>query len=235
LRNEVIGRLPGFSKRLHWFLENRKELARHISHLTTLDETVQTHWLLAVPTRDQLERVLGHLFDENEFLSPFGIRSLSKIHREQPFVLPVDGRDHRVEYAPGESGAELFGGNSNWRGPIWFPVNFLLIEALERYHHFYGEGLRFECPARSGQWLNLKQIARELAARLTRLFLPGTNGRRPCFGDEPRFARDPHWRELLLFHEYFHGDSGRGLGAEHQTGWTALVAQLLEDLGKISA
>jgi hypothetical protein len=154
------------------------------------------------------------------------------MHREKPFVFPVDGREYRVEYAPGESSAGLFGGNSNWRGPIWFPVNFLLIEARERYHHFYGGGLRVECPARSGQWLNLKQVARELAARLTRLFLPGANGQRPCLGDDPRFARDPHWRELVLFHEYFHGDTGRGLGAEHQTGWTALVGRLLEDLGR---
>jgi hypothetical protein len=215
---------------MHWFLENRKELARHISHLTALDETVHTHWLLAVPTRDQLERVLRCLLDEKEFLSPFGIRSLSKIYRDRPFVLPVDGRDHRVEYLPGESNAGLFGGNSNWRGPIWFPINFLLIEALERYHHFYGDGLRVECPAGSGQWLNLKQVARQLAARLTRLFLPGANGQRPCFGDDPRFARDPNWSGLLLFHEYFHGDSGLGLGASHQTGWTALVARLLEDL-----
>src|SRR5213593_2656735 len=176
LRNEVTDRLPGFTKRMHWFLENRKELARHISHLTALDETVQTHRLLAVPTRDQLERVLGYLHDENEFLSTFGIRSLSKFHRERPFVLPVDGRQYRVEYAPGESNAGLFGGNSNWRGPLWFPINFLLIEALERYHHFYGTGLRVECPAGSGRLLNLKQVARELAARLTRLFLPGTNG-----------------------------------------------------------
>jgi hypothetical protein len=232
LRNEIIDRLPGFAKRMHWFLENRKELARHIVHLTALDETVQTHRLLAVPTRDQLERVLRYLLDENEFLSPFGIRSLSKIHREKPFVLPVDGREYRVEYAPGESSADLFGGNSNWRGPIWFPINYLLIEALERYHHFYGDGLRVECPARSGQWLNLKQVARELGSRLTRVFLPDANGQRPCFANEPRFARDPHWRKLVLFHEYFHGDTGRGFGAEHQTGWTALVAPLLEDLGR---
>jgi hypothetical protein len=232
LRNEVIDRLPGFAKRLHWFLENRKELARHISHLTALDETVQTHRLLAVPTRDQLERVLGYLLDEDEFLSPFGIRSLSKIHRERPFVLPVDGREYRVEYAPGESSAGLFGGNSNWRGPIWFPVNYLMIEALERYHHFYGDGLRVECPTRSGRWLNLKQVAREIAARLTRLFLPDAIGRRPCFGDDPRFRSNTHWGGLVLFHEYFHADTGRGLGSEHQTGWTALVALLLEDLGR---
>jgi len=155
--------------------------------------------------------------------------SLSKIHRERPFIFPIDGREYRVEYVPGESNAGLFGGNSNWRGPIWFPLNYLLIEALERYHHFYGDGLRVECPVGSGRWLNLKQVARQLATRLTRLFLPGAHGQRPCFGDDPRFARDPHWRGLLLFHEYFHGDSGRGLGADHQTGWTALVARLLED------
>ena len=217
---------------MRWFLENRKELARHISHQTALDETVRTHWLLAVPTRDQLERVLRCLLDEKEFLSPFGVRSLSKSHRERPFIFPVDGRDYRVEYLPGESNAGLFGGNSNWRGPIWIPLNFLLIEALERYHHFYGDGLRVECPTGSGKSLNLKQVARELATRLTRLFLPGAKGQRPCFGDDPRFASDPHWRGLVLFHEYFHGETGRGLGADHQTGWTALVARLLEDLGR---
>ncbi|HKS36068.1 MAG TPA: glucosidase [Verrucomicrobiae bacterium] len=232
LRNEVISRLPGFSKRMHWFLENRPALAQHVTQQNSLDETMHTHRLLAIPTRDRLERVLRYVLDENEFLSPFGIRSLSRVYREKPFVFAVNGEEHRVDYAPGESIAGLFGGNSNWRGPIWFPINYLLIEALERYHHFYGDGLRVECPTGSGRFMNLKKVAQELTLRLTRLFLPDANGRRPCCGDDPRFTQDPRWRDLVLFHEYFHGDNGRGLGASHQTGWTALVTRCLEDLGR---
>jgi hypothetical protein len=174
--------------------------------------------------------VLGYLLDEREFLSPFGIRSLSRVHLEKPFVLRVNGDQSRVEYVPGESNSAMFGGNSNWRGPIWFPLNFLLIESLERYHHFYGDTLRVECPVGSGKLMNLKQIAEELSARLGRLFLLDAKGRRPCHGDDPRYATDPHWKDLLLFHEYFHGETGQGLGASHQTGWTALVTRCYEKL-----
>jgi hypothetical protein len=230
LRNEVIARLPGFSKRMHWFLENRREFARHITQLNTLDEAVQTHRLLAIAPRDRLERVLRYVLDEKEFLSPFGIRSLSKIHQEKPFVFGVNGESYRVEYVPGESDTVLFGGNSNWRGPIWFPINYLLIEALERYHHFYGDGLRVEFPTGSGRVLNLKQVARELTARLAALFLRDRDGKVPALSDDVGFIANPHWRDLVLFHEYFHGDTGRGLGASHQTGWTALVTRCLEDV-----
>ena len=155
---------------------------------------------------------------------------MSRIHAEHPYIFAVDNQEYRVDYMPAESGTVLFGGNSNWRGPIWFPMNYLLIEALERYHYFYGDTLRVECPTGSGHWLNLQEVARELAARLARLFLPDAHGRRPCHGDDGRFATDPYWRELVLFHEYFHGETGRGLGASHQTGWTALVTRCLEDL-----
>jgi hypothetical protein len=140
----------------------------------------------------------------------------------------LDHGELRVDYIPGESTSGMFGGNSNWRGPIWFPVNYLLIEALERYHHFYGDDFLIECPTGSGVWMTLKQVANELSRRLSALFLPGTNGRRPCHGEERRYAEDPHWRDLVLFYEYFHGDTGRGCGASHQTGWTALVSRLLE-------
>jgi mannosylglycerate hydrolase MGH1-like protein len=232
LRNEVIARLPGFSKRLHWFLENRRELAQHIAQLSTLDESVHTHRLLAIATRHRLERVLRYVLDEREFLSPYGIRSLSKAHQDKPFIFTVNGEPHRVEYVPGESDTGLFGGNSNWRGPIWFPTNYLLIEALERYHHFYGDGLRVEFPTGSGRAINLKQVAHELTLRLTRLFLRDANGKIPSLGDNARFVHDPHWRDLVLFHEYFHGDTGRGLGANHQTGWTALATRCLEDVGR---
>ena len=140
----------------------------------------------------------------------------------------VHPRDHFVHYAPGESETGLFGGNSNWRGPVWFPVNYLLIESLERYHHFYGDSLKVECPAGSGHWINLREAAREIASRMATLFLPDAHGRRPCHGDQARFANDPHWRDLVLFHEYFHGDTGRGVGASHQTGWTALAVRCIE-------
>ncbi len=173
------------------------------------------------------------MLDEKEFLSPYGLRSVSRVHKDHPYVFEADGESLRVDYMPGESTMGLFGGNSNWRGPVWFPVNYLLIEALERYHHFYGDQLRVECPTGSGRRMTLKEVAHELNGRLARLFLPDANGRRPCHGEDERFAKDPHWRDLLLFHEYFHGDTGRGLGASHQTGWTALAARCLEDMARM--
>jgi hypothetical protein len=188
--------------------------------------------LLAIPSRARLERVLARMLDEQEFLSPHGIRSLSKVHAHEPYSFWIGSEELRVEYVPGESNTGLFGGNSNWRGPVWLPINYLLIEALERYHHFYGDGLRVECPTGSGRLMNLCEVARELSARLSRLFLAGPGGARPCHGGDPRFASDPHWRDLLLFHEYFHADTGRGLGATHQTGWTALAIRFIEDAAR---
>ena len=229
LEQETIDRLPGFRKRLNWFLENRQDLAKHIAYCDSVGG--HGHRLLAIPSADRLRRVLGYLLDEHEFLSPHGIRSLSKHHEAHPFVLHVDGRDHKVGYSPGDSTTGLFGGNSNWRGPVWFPLNYLLIEALERYHHFYGDDFRVEFPTGSGRELSLREVASELSQRLAALFLPDADGRRPCHGDDPRHAADPHWRDLLLYHEFFHGDSGRGLGANHQTGWTALITQLLRKHG----
>jgi hypothetical protein len=229
LEDEVINRLSGFRKRLQWFLDNRRDLAQHISYMEAEGTPGHGHRLLAIPSRARLERVLRYLLDENEFLSPYGIRALSRFHQAHPHVCWTGGQENRVQYVPGDSDSGMFGGNSNWRGPVWFPVNYLLIEALERYHHFYGDSLRVECPTGSGRSMSLAEVARELAARLARLFLPDAQGRRPCHGSEHRFADDPHWRDLVLFHEYFHGDHGQGLGASHQTGWTALVARLLED------
>jgi hypothetical protein len=228
LEDHVIDKLPGFRKRLQWFLDNRKDLAQHISYMLAGSEDGHGHRLLAIPSRDRLERVLRYLLDENEFLSPYGIRSLSKYHEKNPHVCKTGGQENRVAYVPGDSDSGMFGGNSNWRGPVWFPVNYLLIEALERYHHFYGDGLRVECPTGSGKLMNLAEVACELAGRLKRLFLPDSQGRRPCHGTERRFIEDPNWRDLILFYEYFHGDNGRGLGASHQTGWTALITRLLE-------
>jgi hypothetical protein len=229
LEQDIIDRLPGFKKRMEWFLRHRQDLARHITYCVSdaNAEPEHPHRLLAIPSRERLVRVLRYVLDEAEFLAPHGVRALSRYHRDHPFVMHAGGRDHCVQYVPGESDTGLFGGNSNWRGPIWFPVNYLLIEALERYHFFYQDTLRVECPTGSGQSMNLQEVARELSSRLCRLFLPDESGRRPCHGEDRRYAVDPHWKDLVLFHEYFHGDTGRGVGASHQTGWTALVANLL--------
>jgi hypothetical protein len=237
LEDHRLERLPGFQKRLKWFLENRRDLAQHISYMETNcpDGTAHGHRLLAIPSRPRLERVLRYVLDEKEFLSPYGVRSVSAFHREHPFTCAAGGGEQRVDYEPGESTSSLFGGNSNWRGPIWFPINYLLVEALERYHHFYGDTLKVECPTGSGNWLNLAEVAQDLGSRLTRLFVPDSAGCRPCHGDDRRFADDPHWRDLVLFYEYFHGDSGRGLGASHQTGWTALVTRLLDKVERSMA
>ena len=232
LETDVIDRLPDFKKRMNWFLSHRKDLARHITYMADDPNSghagKERHSLLAIPSRERLTRVLKYVFDENEFLSPFGIRALSRVHRDRPFVFTAGGEEHRVDYVPGESTSGLFGGNSNWRGPIWFPVNYLLVEALERYHYFYGDSLLIEYPTGSGRKLNLKQIAQDLSQRLTKLFLRDETGRRACHGTDEAYTNDPHWRDLVLFYEYFHGDNGRGVGASHQTGWTALVARLLE-------
>jgi hypothetical protein len=232
LSENVFRRLPGFTKRMRWFLDNRDDLARETTFVEAPAHPDDALRLLALSSRERLVRVLRYVLDENEFLSPHGVRSVSRVHREHPFVFPVGGETYDVRYVPGESDTWLFGGNSNWRGPVWLPLNYLLIEALEKYHHFYGDTLRVECPTGSGRMANLDEVARELRRRLASLFLAAPGGRRPCHGDDPLFAADPHWRDLLLFHEYFHGDNGRGLGASHQTGWTALAALILNDLGK---
>jgi len=219
-------RLPGFAKRTKWFLENRKDLAGQISYL---ERSGGGRYLLAIPSRARLERVLRYVLDEGEFLSAHGIRSLSREYHDRPFVLREAGAEWRVSYVPGDSDSGIFGGNSNWRGPVWLPINYLLIEALERYHLFYGDSFKVEFPTGSGRHLNLAEVARELSQRLVTLFLPNGGGRRPALGMESRFVSDPHWQELMWFHEYFHGDTGQGLGASHQTGWTALVTRLIEN------
>ena len=225
LDDDVLQQLPVFRDRLRWFFANRPELARSIS--VTLD-TDHQHRLLAIPNRERLTRVLRYLLDEREFLSPHGVRSLSRVHDASPYRLRVDSAEYEVHYAPGESDTGLFGGNSNWRGPVWFPVNYLIIEALKRYHHFYGDELTVECPTGSGVRMHLGAVAEELERRLVSLVMPDARGHRPCHGGAERYARDPAFSGLVLFHEYFDGDTGRGLGASHQTGWTALVANLIE-------
>ena len=230
LPDAMINDLPGFHKRLVWFLRYRRDLSRHISYMETRENGGNggSH-LLAIPSRERLVRVLRYMLDEDEFLSPFGIRSLSKCYGAKPYVFHCGNQEFRVQYLPGESDSGLFGGNSNWRGPIWFPLNYLLIEALGRYHRFYGDSLKVECPTGSGRWMTLDEVARELATRLVRLFRPDGNGRRPYQGNAARIG---HGR-TALFYEYFDAETGRGLGASHQTGWTALVASCLEKLAEI--
>jgi hypothetical protein len=218
----VVRRLEGFDKRFRWFLANETDLAQHV---TISGDGDDAQVLLSTPSRAQLERVLGYLLDEKEFLSPYGIRSLSAVHREHPFVFKMGEQEYRVDYTPGESTTAMFGGNSNWRGPIWLPLNYFLIEALERYGRFYGDELRVECPTGSGNRMTMKEVADEIAERLTKLFRRDGSGQRPFAGADRRFADHEHWRDLLLFHEYFDGDTGRGCGASHQTGWTALITR----------
>jgi len=229
LEQETVDALPGFKRRMLWFFKNRRHLRDHVSYRNRPGESQQR--LLAIVGRERLRRVLKPMLDEAEFLSPYGVRALSRRHLEHPYELEVNGETHRVDYEPAESASGLFGGNSNWRGPVWFPLNFLLIESLQKFHHYYGDDFKVECPTGSGQMMSLWEVATELSRRLSRLFLKDSSGRRPSNGDCQLLNSDPHWRDLVLFHEYFHGDSGRGLGASHQTGWTALVAKLLQQSG----
>jgi len=237
---DLLDKLPGFKKRLEWFIANRPELKRNVACMETSGEKARRLLALCYATRDRLvagdrlRRVLEKLLDESEFLSPYGIRSLSRHHAEEPYTFWADGEEYRVDYEPAESSSGLFGGNSNWRGPIWMPVNYLLIESLQKYHHYLGDGFKVECPTGSGRWMTLWEVSQELSERLTRIFLNDANGQRPAYGGTGKFQSDPHWHNYLLFHEYFHGDLGAGIGANHQTGWTGLVAKLIQQLGKYS-
>jgi hypothetical protein len=230
LEPDALERLPKFKKRLEWFIENRPDLIANVSCMRTPGRGERR--LLAVAYRERLEKVLKVMLDENEFLSQFGIRALSKHHENDPFVLTTNGDEHRVDYEPGESTSGLFGGNSNWRGPIWFPVNYLLIESLQKFHHYYGDDLKVEFPSGSGKQLNLWDVSQELSRRLSHIFLLNGDGTRPVFGDNDKIQHDPNFRDHVLFFEYFHGDNGRGVGASHQTGWTGLVAKLLHQSGE---
>jgi hypothetical protein len=222
----VFARLPGFSGRLRWFLDHRPQLAELVSrwHVASPDE----RHLLSLLRGHRMKRLLSRMLDETEFLSDFGIRSLSKAHdAAHPYVFEHAGNRISVNYLPGESDSGIFGGNSNWRGPIWLQMNYLIIESLRRFHSYYGDEFKVECPVGSGRLLHLREAADELGRRLCRIFLRDENGRRPFFGGSPLEEADPSFRDNMLFFEYFDGDTGRGLGASHQTGWTALVALLL--------
>jgi hypothetical protein len=225
LQEEVMVALQGFTGRLKWFLQYRPDLANLVSRWT--ETGIGERHLLSLLRGHRMKRLLLRMLDPQEFLSDYGVRSLSRYHREHPFTLDVEGQTFRVAYSPCESESGIFGGNSNWRGPIWFPANFLIIESLQRFHYYYGDDFKVECPSHSGQYLTLDEIANHLSERLVRLFHRDENGRRPIYGDNALLQNDPHFRDYLLFYEYFHGDNGRGLGAPHQTGWTGLIAKLL--------
>jgi hypothetical protein len=230
LDSEVIDRLPGFKRRLEWFIENRKDLTANVACMNTTG--MEERRLLSIVNADQLRRVLRFMLDENEFLSPYGLRALSRVHKDEPYRLPVNGMEYRVDYEPAESSTGLFGGNSNWRGPIWFPVNYLLIESLQKFHHYLGDDFKVECPTGSGVYMTLWEVAAELSRRLTRIFLTGDQQSRPVHAGYAQYQNDPHWKDLVLFYEYFHGDDGSGVGASHQTGWTGIVAKLLQQSGE---
>lgn len=230
LDQELIDRLPGFKRRLNWFLDNRGDLTANVASMKT--QGVAERRLLSIVGPEQLRRVLKIMLDEDEFFSDYGIRALSKYHEKHPYTLNVGGVEHRVSYEPAESTTGLFGGNSNWRGPIWFPLNYLLIESLQKFHYYFGDDFKVECPTGSGVWMNLWEVATEISKRLSRIFLPDASGRRPVHGAQASYRDDEHWRDLVLFYEYFHGDTGEGIGASHQTGWTALVAKLLQQNGE---
>ncbi len=228
LEPELLEKLPDFKLRLEWLIKYLPKLAALVSHWDV--PGIGKRRLLSLARAHRMKAVLRRMLDETEFLSDHGVRALSHHHRDHPYTFSCCGQDLTVAYVPGESDSGLFGGNSNWRGPVWMPVNFLIIESLRRFHHYYGDGFKVECPTGSGVEMTLNQVADELSRRLVGIFLRQSDGRRPVFGDNEKFQKDPHFRDHLLFPEYFHGDSGRGVGASHQTGWTGLVANLLSSL-----
>jgi hypothetical protein len=229
LDSELVDQLPRFKHRMQWFIENRPEFG---SHVETQSHDHGVRRFLSLINCRRLRSVLRYMLDEQEFLSPYGIRALSQFHRAHPYTLPVMGTEYRVDYEPAEASTGLFGGNSNWRGPVWFPVNYLIIESLQKFHYFLGDSYQVECPLGSNRHMHLGDVANDLSHRLTQLFLRGPNGRRPIYGGTEKFQSDPHWRDLLLFYEYFHGDNGAGIGASHQTGWTGLVAKCIDMLAR---
>ncbi len=231
LEHDLVESMPDFRRRLNWFFANRSYLRDRGDVACVRAPGEHSRRLLSIVNRERLIRVLGPMLDEAEFLSEYGIRSLSKHHQAHPYTFYVNGQAHTISYQPAESQSGLFGGNSNWRGPIWFPINYLLIESLQKFHHYYGDSLRVECPTGSGRLKNLQEVALDLSRRLIGLFLRDTKRERPIYGGQRVFQDDPHWRDLILFNEYFHGDNGAGLGAGHQTGWTGLIAKLIQQSG----
>jgi hypothetical protein len=232
---DVARRFPKLQEMIDLFRTRHPELVSQVSPTDDGFTGYKDRRLLSVLGRKKLERVLGYLLDEQEFLGPYGIRSVSRYHERHPFRFDVAGQSYEVPYLPAESDSGMFGGNSNWRGPVWMPVNALIVRALLNLYEFYGEEFKVECPTGSGRDMNLFEIAKELVGRLSRMFLRDENGRRPVYGGTAKFQNDPHWRDLILFYEYFHGDNGAGLGASHQTGWTGLIAPLLDIFARTDA
>jgi len=230
---DTFDRYPAFQRRRKWFIEHRPDLIESVQ--PSVVEGANQNLLLGLVREDQLRRLLTYMLDEKEFLSPHGVRAVSRWHLEHPLVLHLAGQEYRLDYEPGESTTQLFGGNSNWRGPVWIPVNHLILGALRRYHDYYGDAFKIECPTGSGKQMTLREVARELGGRLVGLFLRDEKGNRAIFGGQPLFNNDPYWRDLIPFYEYFHGDTGRGCGASHQTGWTGLIAQMLIDRGELAS
>ena len=226
---DTFDHYPDFQRRRQWFIQHRPDLVESVGPMVVPGPN--NYLLLGLVRPDQLRRMLGYMLDENEFFSPYGIRSVSRYHRDHPLVFNLGDHEYRLDYEPGESTNGLFGGNSNWRGPIWIPVNYLILCSLQQYHAYYGDTFQVECPTGSGKMKNLDQVAQELAQRLVKIFLRDKEGNRPVFGSCQLFNKDPHWRDLIPFHEYFHGDTGRGCGASHQTGWTGLIAEILINIG----
>jgi hypothetical protein len=232
---DAVTRHPKLMELIAQFRRRHPELVSHVAPTDAGFIGYRERKLLSILNKKKLERVLAYLLDENEFLGPHGIRSLSRYHLEHPFVFHVNGQEYKVQYLPAESNTGMFGGNSNWRGPVWMPVNLLIVRALVNFYTFYGDEFKVQCPTGSGRYMTLFEAAQEIARRLTGTFLRDANGRRPVYGGTAKFQEDPHWRDLILFYEYFHGDNGAGLGASHQTGWTGLVAPLLDLFGRLDA
>jgi hypothetical protein len=226
---EVVERMPHFLERVTWFVKNHPELVTKIHRPGKQGENGTV--LLSLLTEDKLRRILTRMLDENEFLGPYGIRSLSKAYGVHPYSVTLAGQTLGIEYAPAESTTGAFGGNSNWRGPVWFPINILILRALLNYYAYFGDNFKIECPTGSGKLMNLFEVSQEIAKRLIKTFLRDENGKRPVYGGTEKFQTDPNWRDNILFYEYFHGDNGAGLGASHQTGWTGLVSVLLKLYG----
>ena len=229
----MISRHPALVERITRYLERNRDLLVNIAD--PMRPGVAGRHLLSPVNEHKLRRILTRMLDEERFLGPHGVRSLSRWHLEHPYTLEVDGVAHTVAYEPAESTSGMFGGNSNWRGPVWFPVNLLLVRALIQYYRYYGDSFQIECPTGSGKMMNLFEVSQELSRRLVSTFLRDEDGRRPVYGGTERFQRDPHWRDHVLFYEYYHGDNGAGLGASHQTGWSGVVARLVQALGDLDA
>ena len=225
LESADLDRMPDFARRLNWFVTNRPDLT---SNIARMHGGQNDRLLLSIVDEEKLRGILRLMLSEDEFLSPYGIRALSQAHRDAPYIKHAGGVDYRVDYEPAESTSGLFGGNSNWRGPVWFPTNYLIIESLQKFHFFYGDTFKVECPTGSGTMMTLAEVAAELSRRLTRIFLRDETGDRPVYQRMGKFQSDPHWKNLILFFEYFDGDTGAGVGASHQTGWTGLTAKLLQ-------